>query len=473
MCQYINLNARVNLSDYNYREPLVHRLFIAQLSNFELEVLREILNLSIQFPTVELAQALDTDCETVIPVVEKLEESGLLQLQGATISVDKERRRFYSLQIERYDNQTPGFDFAFAALRLVPMQVLLNWYAIPCATDDIMLSIAEQILWTPKIYENYLAKLTFVDSRIAEILKDVFRSPDLCVVSSFLREKYALSREMFEEYLLILEFHLACCVGYRCIDGRWESVITPFREWRDYLLMRRKHNWSPVEQTQKIDSTCDTDFSFVKDMNALLKAIEQMPLPLEQSTEGSCLSVASAITWLPNLHRSLSVDPSIHLKQLLDRLLYLGLCHVQSGTLRLNPVAARDWQRLSYQDQALTLYRIPLKDLKLKSPIAELLTDRLVRDIERATRPAIGRGWIPLDSFLRSLEVAIGSSAAVTIKRTGKRWRYETPDYSSAELEGLSWVVWQRLFECGMTDRGLYGSSRCFRMTSFGKLMLG
>jgi hypothetical protein len=464
MPQFQHQKNKVKLSDYNYREDITHRLFLADLSPFDAQVLNEILDLSIQFPLSQLAQLVDTSIPTLTPVIQKLSQSQLLKQIGETIVVDKELRKYYELQMGKFDDaQVPGFDFLFAALRKVPIQVLPDWYAIPRSTNDILQSIADQYLRTPKIYQRHLAELQLMQSTTTAILQDVFQSPNLKVRAEVLRRKYALSRESFEEILLDLEFNFACCLSYNQIGEQWEEVVTPFREWRDYLLACRERQSRPIAASPSVRTHRDPEFSFVNDLSALLKAAAQAPLSID---------LAAVVTWLPELGKGFYREPNVYLNTLFARLSYLGLAEVRNGQM-IPTYGARDWLRLSPQDQALTLYRIPAKDYGIASSISTLISDRTQRDIERELRAVMGKGWIPLESFIQSLTISLGNAAPVTLKQTGKRWRYEIPQYAETDLAAIRWVLWQRLFEAGMVNTGMQGNVACFCMLPFGQMTLG
>lgn len=456
----------VNIGDYNYRHDVAQRLLIATLSEFELDVLREILNLSLRFPISQLANSMDVDLATLAPVIERFANSPLLKQTGDSIVVDKDQRKSFELQIEKFDDdKVPGYDSLFASLRQVPIHILPDWYALPVGTDDILGSIAEDYLSTPKLYQRHLAEVTLSDPLAQAMLRDVFQSPDLKVRGADLRQKHGISHEKFQELMLELEFQLLCCVSYGQYGGKWEEQVTPFREWREYALHCRHVRFTSIEKFELIRSHRDPEFSFVKDISALLRAVEQVPLPIE---DGGIMYSAAA-SWLPELRKDFYRGAASYLKDLLDRVLVLELAEIRDGALHATDGVA-GWHRMSLQAQAMTLFRIPTKDL---ADYESILDDRTLREIERELRPAIGRGWIDLQAFINSLKVPLGSTGPVVLKQTGRRWRYEIPNYSELEREVLRWVIWHRMFETGMVMTGLYQGAPCFCVSPFGQATLG
>lgn len=463
---------KVDLKDYNYREDIEHRLFMSDFSVLEVELLREIFNHSLVFTTQELISSLHASPDVLPLALEKFAKGKLLKYAGDTVTVDKELRKYYEVQMDKFDDEAPGFDFLFSSLRRVPIQVLPDWYSVPRTSNDILTSLAETYLHTPKVYEQHLADTVLSDPAAEAIKRDVFASPDLKVRGADLRKKYQLSREKFEEILLQLEFNFICCLGYNRCGDQWEEVVTPFREWQDYLRTRRSNAPKAILDTKAIRTHRDWEYGFLRDLTALLKAAEQAPLPLISQDGRHSIAFSTVAAWLPDLRKDFHLDVSLYLDSLLGRLLTLELAEVHKNRLCVT-AEAKDWYRKSPQDQGLLLYRVALDQLDLAPVLQRCATERALREIERGLKQVIGLGWVYFEDFARALTVSVGNAAPVTLKRIGKRWRYDLPQYSQEELSCVRWVVLSRLFEAGMVAVGVHDGKECFCVTPFGRMAFG
>src|SRR5690606_655670 len=103
-----------------------------------------------------------------------------LSIEGDTIFVDKDKRKYFEIQISRFDEDfVPGMEFVQGLLKKVPIQVLPLWYATPRTSNNIFESIIEKYLLTPQIYQRYLSELSLGDPLFTSIMRDLFVSADL------------------------------------------------------------------------------------------------------------------------------------------------------------------------------------------------------------------------------------------------------------------------------------------------------
>lgn len=465
---------KVNLHDYAFREDIERRLFMSELTLFDVKVLQELLHISLTYPVNDLAATLGVDQNVLLSTLDKFGRIKLVSYSDGALRIDKELRKYFEVQVAKFtedDDELPGFDWIFGVLRKLPIHVLPDWYSIPRITNDIFRSIMDHYLLTPRIYERYLSDLVFPDPLLPKIMAEVLRSPDYCVEGETLRKQFRLERERWEELILYLEFNFVCCLSYRYTGVKWEEVVTPYREWRDYLRFQQLNQPYPISADREIQGQYD-EFTFVKDMTALLKAAEQTPLDLLQvdgaySVEGSMIS-----TWIPHLHPHGHLDLVHYAQTLLDRLLLLDLCEVRKG--RLYPGdGSREWHRKSLEEQALVLYRLPLQSLNLSTLLSENVSERMLREMERALKKVTNRSWIYFDDFVQGLTIAVGAVMGVSLKQVGKRLRYEIPQYTPEDISVIRWAIFERLFESGITAVGKHRSRDCFRVTAFGQLALG
>lgn len=252
----LTLRNNVVLSDYDYKRDIENRLFMSELSVFEVNVLKEMLDSSLQFSCQQLAEALDTNVKVINAVLKKLARSQLYKCIDNHVVVDKDMRKYYESQMMKFDEEfEPDMGFLQGLLSKVPISVLPSWYNISSISKNIFISIVENYLLTPKNYERYLLALRFHSPEMEGIVRDVFESADLKVNAKDLIKKYCLSREQFEEYMLLLEFNFVCCLSYSLREDCWEEIVTPFHEWRQFLKFERSSIPTVIKDDNNITVT--------------------------------------------------------------------------------------------------------------------------------------------------------------------------------------------------------------------------
>lgn len=434
---------KINLSDYNFARDIENRLIMSQLTVFEVEVLREIIDGSLKFTVRQLAEALDSTEKILTPILDKLSRTKLLQRYGNQVIVDKEMRKYYVVQILKFDeNFVPDMDFLQSLLSKVPIQVLPVWYAISRLSDNIFLSIVEKHFSTPKVYEKYLQEIQFDDPLLGQILIDVFSAPDFIIEANVVREKYNLSHEQFEKAILLLEYNLVCCLSYQRMNDRWQEVLTPFHEWREYLRFLQATTPPTIEAVSQIKRRHAQDFGFINSLAECLEELLKGPISLKRK------------------HPKFS-------KQLLMRVLKLNLGKISENELHAIP-STEHWLSLSLHDRAIMLYRQPLD-----AELCILYAEKDIREIERSLKRVLRSGWIYFDDFIKGMTASVCSAEAIAFKNKGKRWKYVVPTYNQDELELIKATLFERLYEAGIIAVGTHKERPCFAVTPFGQVTLG
>jgi hypothetical protein len=370
MFECANKKNKIVLTDYNYKRDIENRLLMAHFSVFDVTVLHEILSSSLIVTGKTIAEHLDTTEKKLQPTLEKLSKTKLLTYSQGVITVDKELRKYYEVQILKFDdNFEPGVEYLQSILNKVPIHVLPIWYVIPRSSDNIFASIVEKYLFSPKIYERYAAEMIFDNPVCNQIIDDVFTAPDFEVTSNVLRKKYKLSAEQFEEYMLHLEYNLICCLSYKCIGDQWEEVVTPFYEWREYLRFKRDTEPQPILDVAKIKRTHPDDYGFINDMTTRLKKVIEAPQKVKEK---------DATT---------------------EMLLQLHLVTEKNGQLHSNEHSTA-WLKKSLQDQAIMIYRLPMTRYRYLYGNEFLVSDRDIREAERSLKRVINKGWFYFDDFM-------------------------------------------------------------------------
>jgi predicted transcriptional regulator len=464
---------KVILTDYNFRRDIENRLQLAQLSVFDVEVLNEVLNSSLTFPVADLVETLSVSHSDVVSTLDKLIATKLLQHDGRMVRVDKEMRKYYEFQIQKFDDDfAPDIEYIIKGLKRIPIHVLPNWYSIPRTTDDIFVSIIEKHFLTPKIYDRHLKDLVFDDPIPLAIMKDVFAADDFKVRSKTLRDKYNLSREQFEEYMLLLELNFACYLSYSEVDGMWKEVATPMHEWREFLRFQRDTEPKTVSEDQVSPFHGGGGFAFVQDITALVRILDQQPLKVEGELPDVTLSHMALALWAPSLSCRVDREAVAYLKSLVKRLLQLKLAEVRDGHL-YGTLSGSAWVRRSPQDQAMLVYRLPVSSEDFPGVSPDRFTEKNIRSVERSLKRVMKSGWVTFDDFMKGMIEPFGDAEYVTLRQKGKRWSYVIPTYVEADYVFIRELILQRFFQVGIVSVGHHQGTACFTVTHFGRIALG
>lgn len=431
---------KVHLPDYDYKKDIQNRILISQLTNNDIRILEEILYRSSTISVPDLLRDLNMDEDIVQTTLQKLEKANLFRVEKNIIYVNKGMRKYYDQIMIIFDRTAfiPNLDFLQSLLKKVPIHILPVWYHIPRTANNIFDSLVEKYLLTPQIFHRYLKELNLGSQILTNIVEDVFKAPGLKLTAKEIREKYSLSQEEFEEYILHLEFHFVCCVGYEKIGDHWEEFVTPFQEWREYLLFLESTIPSSIPDTKNIKVLRPGEYPFIEDLSALLLTYKQ-----------------------PKQKRSLFA------KEYMDRLMrYLqDLDLLKSGKITSD---GNDWLQLSLEERALFIYRHPGRITLIKK-YSHVVSDKHIREAEKSLQRIIDKGWIYFDDFMKGFLVPLSENTRITLKRIGRRWKYTLPEYSAEEKAFVREKILDELYECGLICKGVHKMRECFTLTSLGK----
>ncbi|PIS02882.1 MAG: hypothetical protein COT85_02290 [Chlamydiae bacterium CG10_big_fil_rev_8_21_14_0_10_42_34] len=424
---------KVNLADYNCQQDIENRMMMSDFSTIDIEVLEEILYSPLKISQKKLLRALSCEEHELTKSLNKLSSTGLVSVQGDTICVDKEKRKYFEFQIHRFDPQfKPDMEFVQGLLKKVPIHLLPTWYSIPRTSNNIFESIVERYLLTPHIFQRYLMELNFGEPILNDIMNDVLSAPDFKISSTDLISKYNLKRVDFEEILLILEFNFVCCLCYEKEDDHWLEYVSPFHEWKEYLQFYRDTQTPCIPSTDAIQRRSETDFAFLEKMSDLLLKAKKKALQVENSPE-------------------------------VQKLCLVKLAEYSDGKLKTLD-AGDAWLDLSLENRALHLYRHPHNHI-LSLPVGE----RYVREAEKSIKRVLHGEWVYFDEFLKGVLVPLNENSVVMLKRVGKHWAYSLPVYGDEEIAILKATIFEWLYEMGMVATGTCNGRECFAMTHFGK----
>lgn len=451
---------KITLSDYNYRRDIENRLLLASFTVFEISVLEEILYSSIKAPIRKIAKNIEKTEEEIVPILEILSKTGLFIIEGDSIIVDKETRKYFETEMEKFGPDfCPGMEFLQNVLKKVPIHVLPVWYSIPRTSNNIFESLVEKYLLTPQIFQRYLLELTFGDPTLSAIAQDVLRSPTLTLSAKDVMKKYELSREKFEENMLILELHFVCCLKFQPSGSGWEEIVTPFHEWREYLTFLKATTAQPITDIAKIERFRFADFAFIEDMTAILQLVKKQQTSLNPK---GYATIAARLQETPPNPR--------YIDQLVSKLQLLKLAEVVQDKLQATETSA-EWLEMRTENRSLYLYRHALN--KIQSAPPHLMTEKVIHDAEKAILRVLHTGWVFYDEFEKGVIVPFADHPAPTLKKCGKGWKYALPEYSPEEKAFIRAIVFEWLFEAGITAVGTYQGRDCFTVTPFGQSLFG
>lgn len=446
---------KIQLAEYPYQRDIENRVLLAQLSTLEVTILKEIIHHSLKISIEQLAEQLEIEIATLIPILDKLSSTQLFKRQNFTLIVDKELRKYYEAQIDKFDEDfEPNMEFLQGLLNQLPIHVLPNWYAIPRSSDNIVASIIERYFLTPKIYRQYLEELQFDDPIVPLIIKDLYQAPHFTLYTSSILKKYNLTREQLEEYLILLEYHFICCLRYQKIEDRWEEIITPFQEWLDYLNSEEASKPRLIQGSQAAEPLCSRDFGFILDMRSILSACSDQRLTDEQ---------------IPPLFLK-EGRPQDYLEHLLFKLSQVEFITYHKSTIKVLDKGAF-WLSKSLSEQAISLANDPLNTLRSFSQFP-LYTIRSIRQIEKSLKELKEGQWVYLDEFVGGFILPLGNKDPIQIVNRGKKWKYALPTFTQEERAFIKAVISERLFEIGIIALGNHKGKASFQLTSFGRSSL-
>lgn len=453
---------KISLPDYNFQEDIQNRLTLKTLGKENLAVLEEILFSSLQFSIESLAENLDVSIEDLYKTIEALAPLNLFNFDGHTITVDKDKRKYFETQITRFEEDfKPDLDFFQNLLKHLPIEVLPNWYHVPRSSNNIFQSLIEKHLLTPQIYQRYLIDFISGTDLASQITKELFENPSLKIPVKSLREKYNLTREEFEEIALQLEFNILAFISF---DADLE-VLTPFYEWQQYKLFLKENTTMSLQE--EVTAFRKYEYGFIQDMSDLIQLAEKTNLELFYNREKESFSPTAPAQALIEAHIDV---PKPYIVRLINKLLVLGLAVIEETYLKPTK-AAKEWLLIPIAQRAHVTFKHPHNFLSIQKNPA-LATQRVVIEIQKSLSTVSLLGWVYFENFLKAALIPLSEEKQVSLRKVGKTWGYFLPQYTPEEKEFIEYIVCDWLFESGVTQVGTHNGKTCFRLTTLGKSLL-
>jgi hypothetical protein len=449
---------KIELREYDYSKDIQNRILMAQFTAKDVEVLEEILYSSIRTPLSVLEQNLDLTTSELKTVLEKLEQTKLFEVSGGFVVVDKDMRKYYEMQILKFEEDfEPGMEYLQGLLRKVPIHILPNWYSISRTSDNIFESIVEKYLYSPQAFQRYLMELHLGDEIQKGIMNAVYQSPDYEIEASDMIKKFKLTQEEFEEHMLHLEFSFVCCIRYKRKGDRFIEVITPFHEWQQYLIHVRDTEPNSIIDEETIKRLKKSDFGVIEEMAAILELAQKGPINR---------------TAIPSIQKKTPSFQEADFERYVQKLCQLNLAE-RNGDKIYCTSDSLEWLKMKNDDRAIYIYRHPLNSFSYATMPQELASQRMVREAEKSISRIANAGWVFLDEFLQGVLIALNERHYITLKKFGRHWKYQLPEYSESELNFFRAVICRALFEVGVIALGTKDGRDCFCLTSFGHTIFG
>ncbi|MCF7806233.1 MAG: hypothetical protein K9M07_06665 [Simkaniaceae bacterium] len=472
---------RVNLKDYDYEKDIQNRLVINHLNVQDLSVLEEILYNSIQFLIEDLEESLELNSQNVMESIQKLLPTELFTINGDEITVNKEVRKYFESQLVRFeDDFTPGLDFVQSLLKSIPIHILPNWYQVPKTSNNIFHSLVERYFLTPQLFERYLLDLEIDDHILRSMIDTVFSSPQLQLPAHELIARLNLTEQQFQEYMLVLEFSFVLFTKFEKVGSEYVQIVLPFHEWREYALFVRSTTPCPIKNNEEVQPYRMGEYAFSDDMAYVLELSRQSPLPLVYDHNDSRWNINPQQRELLaeklgefglKTREELEVFDS-YTCNLIQKLLTLQLAEVDNFHLKPTK-AAGEWIRLNPEKRAFFTYKHPMNRIDNDRFSSHLNTERNIREIEKSISRIVDSGWIYFNDFMKGLVIPLSEESRIELRKTGKAWKYNTPDYTEEERSFISMTILEWLFESGIICTGMHNDQICFCTTQLGKSLFG
>ena len=469
---------KVNLSDYDFQQDIKNRVFFSSITKQELEVLEEILFSPLKFAKTELSRNLEIKIDDLNTILEKIKSTGLIQLEKDFIIVNKELRKYFDSEIQKFDERFIfGLEYIQTILKKVPIQVLPSWYLIPRSSDNIFESLIEKFFITPQIYQRHLMEVRPIDGISAKIFDKLFESEELKIYTNDLLKEFDLSIEELHEIILEFEFNFIGCLRYESTDTNFQEILTPFHEWNELLIFTKTNHPKSISHQKSVEPFKLNEYAFTKDMFNIIENISSINTSNIDLIEPITLNNELINSLLPFVqsYKDEGLSPSkeeysLYIQRLIEKSIFIGLLERSTNSLKPSKLF-NEWSKYDTDRKAHFVYKHPNNRFLNKNCPKDLINEKNIREIEKSLSKLVKTDWIYFEDFINSCTASIGDCGKFELKKSGKLWKYNIPEYSNKEKLFLQIAILEWLFESGIVQTGLHLNKPCFRLTSLGKKM--
>lgn len=429
---------KIDFDSIDVAGELAVRAFFDRLKVSDLPILEEILHSSVRTSIDELLDSLDLKRSDLEGPLQTFASAGLLQIEGDQITVSKEVRRRVDLHFERIEKDfAPDIDFALSIMRILPVQQVPLWYALPKTSTSLREALLEKFFLTPALYRRHLETSQLDDPKAQTVLEHIAQGPIEC---------HSLGLESKELHLLALtlELNFIAFLTYRHEGDQLIPIFSPLREYREYLERVAEGSLFPkIEPEPK--PMRPGPFAFLRDLDAFAKAAFEM-----RASEDVLTPIGSVI----------KIDDAPYLERLKDRALRLRLIEVADGQF-IAGANLEKWHKLSEDDRPFCYLRHPA--------LAFDADEKSVRAAEKSIGLLFEKGWASFDDFMRAALIPLRPEIEVRLTGRGRSCHYAFPEYTEEERALVHHVIFTALAESGFVET----AGEYFRLTDFGALVFG
>lgn len=446
---------KVVLDDYPYQQDINHRALLHNASLCDIKVLEEILYSSIKTSYDKLLESTDLEPAELNKSLELFMKMGLIKQETDHLVIDKELRKFFELEIQRFEDEfNPGIDFIAQLFKKVPIHILPAWYALPRTSTNIFESIIEKYLLTPQIFQRILTEAQTHEPQLKAIIDLIFTSDHLEVDLDFIKDRFQLGYDSLFQLIAQLEFNLIACVKYVQSGNTYRGIITPYAEFRNYLLHLRNTDPSTLDEN-KVNKITLAPFDFVEGLFTLTKCFRNKSFthPISKAQE---VELKEALA-----ENNLSY---LELEELVQKMIQVQLVDIKTGSVSVTETGL-SFLTMKPESAALILYRHPLNKPKYTLSIP---VDKAIRECEKASCRIIGKGWVLFDDFLKGLVVPFNEDQHVCLKKVGRKWQYHLPTYTALDVDFITYIFTDWFEKVGIIEQGFFNDKPCIRLTTLG-----
>lgn len=450
------------MEHYDYQKDINHALCIKKLSHKETEILEHLIYSSVSASLQKIANQTDTKIDTLLTILNKFQSIGLLKINGDTVSIDKEMRKSFEWQLEKYeDDYEPDFNTLQKNLKQVPIHVLPLWYSISRYANNIFESLIEKYLLTPQSFFRFLAELKIHHPQLVETAEKLFQSDFFEISLDNLACEYKFNENDLMKFVLLLEFNFIASLKYKKVNDGWQGFITPYKEWKEYLSFKRASCLTSIPHEFAIKTTVDQNIIFVNSMSHLMIEIDnhkpsfankELELPLKKVMNDSLNEKFSQMTAIA---------------------LSLNLILIKEERLQLTP-SGKEWLLSTTESKNIYLYKYCFYKPFFISHIHEsLYSEKVAKDVEKSLHLLVKQDWVLFDDFVRASTISFDEDPCLMLQKTGKGWRYKIPSYKEEEISSLKKIFMHWLVKFGWIEIGYFDEKNYLRLTSLGKTYFG
>jgi len=429
---------KIDFDSIDVASDLTVRAFFDRLKVSDLPILEEILHSSVQTSIDELLESLDLKRSDLDGPLAIFESAGLLKVEGSQILVSKDIRRLVDLHFGRTEKDfSPDIDFALSLMRILPVQQVPLWYALPKTSTSLREALIEKFFLTPALYSRHLETSQFDDSAAQRVLLEIKKGPIDC-------SALGLESDALHRLALLLELNFIAFLTYRHEGDRLVPFFSPLREYSEYLERIAEGSLFP-QVTPEPQPKRTGPFAFLRDLDAFAQEAIETRAPEDDYVR---------------IKRALEIDDEVYLERLKDRALHLRLLEVRDG--ELTPGANLEkWHKLSEDDRPFCYLRHPA--------LAFEADEKSVRAAEKSISLLYGKGWASFDDFMKAALIPLRPEIEVRLKGRGRSCHYAFPEYTNEERALVHHVIFTALAEAGFVET----AGEHFRLTDFGALVFG